>query len=326
MNEITSSELIESKSNPRVFRIKKNFRNSGLLLLIFFLIAGIGTAYGIWIDAPPDRIYDAAFVFLFFSLLSTIGLWILLAYKYESLTIQNKTIVQQGVIFRKEIDLSSVKQTHWNLGNIGMNGIITLKSLNDKISIHLDNFEPDERLWLIRYFQSTLPEDIQHHWDLFCSRIAIPLRDYNPDGILITRNRWTTMYIPIIFSSSVVSLIAGWKLQSFHLVFASVIFIIVFHLFLTSFPSKGSDQKTRRLMNFLGWWFTVAVIVSLVFMLTDFPEPKNTIAGFCSVFVWMVIFIFQLCLSSRRIQQKDLEKAKGTVKIWNSEVGPQAEE
>lgn len=155
------TEIAESAIAFREFRVRKKYRNQGILYPIFFLLAGIGSTYGIWIDAPPDqRLYGAAFMLIFFSFLSIASLWMILAYKYESLTIQNyesltiqnKTIIHQGMISKKEIDLSNVKHVHWKLGN---KGGITLKSLTDKISINLDNFEHDERLWLIRYFQST---------------------------------------------------------------------------------------------------------------------------------------------------------------------------
>ncbi|QDT96822.1 hypothetical protein [Gimesia aquarii] len=323
------TEIAESAIAFREFRVRKKYRNQGILYLIFFLLAGIGSAYGMWIDAPPDRrLYGAVFMLILFSFLSIASLWMILAYKYESLTIQHKTIIHQGMILKKAIDLSNVKQVHWKLGN---KGGITLKSLTDNISINLDNFEHDEQLWLIRYFQSTLPESVQQNWNLFCSKIALPLRDHNPDKIptpgpdelLITRKRWAKILVPIILVTTILGLIVAWQLQSPRFLLAPATSIMISLIFCCMVPKQGfvvrSDKHDRQLVHFLSWWFTVGTIVFFIFKLTEFPEPQNTIAVYCSLFVWTVVYLVQLHRSSQAILQRDLENAKVAVHKWKEE-------
>lgn len=321
-----SSEIVENTSVSRVFRVRKYYRNLGIIGLIFFTFISICSVGEMWNKMQPqNNFFDVAFACLMISFLPSVNLWILLAYKYESLTIQNESVIQKGVIFSKELDLSSVKQVRWMFGNGGQ---IKLKSLTNQISIHLDNFERDERLWLIRHFHSALPEAVQQNWDLFCSKVAVPLRDYDPDEIpnpgpdeiLITRKRWTKIFIPIIFVSTILGMVAAWKLQSPRFLITPVVAFMLCLIFRYTTPKLGMvyrhDKATKHLMNFLGWWCSVGIIVFLIFRLTDFPEPQNTIAGYCSLFGWMAVYIVQLHRSSRAIQKRDLEKSKVAVQKW----------
>lgn len=90
-------------------------------------------------------------------------------------------------------------------------------------------------------------------------------------------------------------------------------------------PKQGfvvrSDKHDRQLVHFLGWWLTVGAIVFFIFKLTEFPEPQNTIAVYCSLFVWTVVYLVQLYRSSQAIRQRDLEIAKVAVHKWKEEKG-----
>ncbi|MCH9653416.1 MAG: hypothetical protein K0U86_04965 [Planctomycetes bacterium] len=338
-NEITSSELIECESNPRVFRIKKSYRNQGILILIFFLFAGIGSAYGIWIESLPDRrLYGVLFFGLFFSFLSVGSLWMILGFKFGSLTFQNNSIIQQGVIFRKEIDLSSLYQIRWGLSQ---GGSITLKSLNKKISINLDNYERNERLWLIRYFQSALPEESQNHWDLFCYKIAIPVRDYNPEEIrtpgpgeiLITRQRWSLIFIPLILVSTIVLIVAAWVLQTPRLLFAPIQFILLWLVFYYNIPKQGmvgrrisADTDLKQMLIFLFCWGALGLIGIIILKIIDFPEPQNTISNVCLMCIWFTILLIIVSKLDRNSHKRNLKKVKAAVEKWNPEVDPQTED
>jgi len=39
----------------RTFRLAKRHRNLGMVCLIFFVLIGVASAYGMWSAAPPER-------------------------------------------------------------------------------------------------------------------------------------------------------------------------------------------------------------------------------------------------------------------------------
>ena len=324
-----SNEPSVKDSDSRIFRASKKHRKQGYFFLIFYVLVGIFVTCGIWFEEPiEERVYGVIFVGLFFSFLSLCCLWMVLDYKHGSLTIQNSTVIQQGVIFRKEIDLSSAKQIRWGLSQ---GGSITLKSLKKKILINLDYYELNDRLWLIRYFQSALPEESQHHWDLFCYRIAIPLRDYKPDEIpspepgeiLITRQRYDRFFIPLIIVAGISGAIAAWYSQSPRFLIAPIPFMMLWYFLSHKMPKQGfvdrrisADKELKQCLIFQVLWLGIAAIGSLIFGRMNFPEPQNTIYGVCLMCIWIIILLIIVSKLDRAKHQKDLKEAQQRVQQW----------
>ncbi|MDF1746319.1 MAG: hypothetical protein P1V19_21665, partial [Gimesia sp.] len=264
--------------------MQKYYRNLGICFLIFFVLAGIGAAYAVWIAPPPhNKFVQISFLSLVLSFFTGISLWILLAYKYESLTIQNESVIQQGVIFRKEIDLSSVKQARWNLVQ---GGGIKLKSLTEKISIYFDNFEREERLWIIHHFQSHLPESVQQNWEMFCHKVAIPLRDYKPeefqppgaDEVLLTRKRWDWYFVPLILLTAVLGIIATWKFQLPRLLSAPLLPTMLWLMLRYGTPKRGMvcgrishDKEFVKLWKHIAWCSIFCLIIFVMLKLLKLP-------------------------------------------------------
>ncbi|WP_298864515.1 hypothetical protein [uncultured Gimesia sp.] len=335
----SSTEITEIDGVVRVFRERKYYRNLGIIGLIFYTSISIGAAYAMWDKVLAlNNFFDIAFACFMFSFFPGINLWILLAYKYESLTIQNESVIQQGVIFRKEIDLSSVKQARWNLVQ---GGGITLKSLTEKISIYFENFEREERLWLIQYFQSHLPESIQQNWDLFCLKIAIPLRDPQPkvfrdpgpDEILITRKRYDRFGIPLSILSIICTALAAWYFRFPRYLGVSVIPIGFWLLLRYSIPKRGmvgrrisADRDLKQMLIFLFCWGALGLIGIIILKIIDFPEPQNMISNVCLMCIWFTILLIIVSKLDRNRHKLNLKKAKEAVIKWNPEVDSQTED
>lgn len=331
----TTTEITEYNDGARVFRLNKSYRNQGIFLLIFFVLVGIGFAYGMWIDAPPkNKFLLISFITLVWSFMTGISLRMLLGYKYESLTIQNGAVIQQGVIFRKEIDLSSVKQAHWNLVQ---GGGITLKSLTDKISIYLEYFEREERLWLIHYFQSSLSESVQQNWELFCHKLAIPLRDYKPekfqppgaDEVLLTRKRWDCYFIPFVVFCAVLGIIATWKFQLSRLLIAPILPTILWLSLRYATPKRGvvcqrisADKEFVKLWKFIAWWSFICLIIFAILKLLNPPGIFGEFPGFTVMILWMLVAYWRIFQSDRYQHKHDLENAKQAVQQWKD--GPES--
>jgi len=210
----TNSNQIDPSTMPpneagTVFRLRKGYRNIGLVCLPFFVLAGVASAYGIWSEVPPHRPVNAiCFVICsmcVWAFMAGLSLWVLLAYWRERLKITGGQVIHHGVIGKKEIDLADVTDVRWGIVKTGR---ITLRTLTEKLKIDLDNFEATDRLRLIRFVRDRLPDTVQQEWDMFCYKIAIPLRDRyirgnrppGPDEVSLTRRRWDWYFIPTILA------------------------------------------------------------------------------------------------------------------------------
>lgn len=334
-----STEIKENGSNPRVFRARKYYRNLGIIGLSFSIPLSIGAGYEMWNKIPPqNNIINVAFACLMLLFIPCLSLWILLAYKYGYLIVQNETIIGKGVIFRKEIDLSSVKQARWNLVQ---GGGITLKSLTEKISIYFDNFELEERLWLIHHLQSHLPESVQQNWDLFCHKIAIPLRDYKPekfkppgaDEVLLTRKRWDWYFVPFILLTIVLGIVAAWKFQLPRLLNAPVLPTILWLILRYGTPKRGmvsqrisADREFVKLWNYIAWWSIICLIIFVMLKLLKLPGFFCEFPGFIVMTLWTLVAYWRIFQSYNNQHKRDLKKAKAAVIKWDSKVDSQAKQ
>ncbi|WP_298864518.1 hypothetical protein [uncultured Gimesia sp.] len=328
-NEPTTTEITKNDSIARIFRTKKSDRNEALVSLIFFTLFGTGSTYLMWFMAHPDSKMFAVIAFsVIWSPLVGIFIWSFLVCQYRSITIQKETVILQGVFSCKEIDLSRVLEARWKL--IG-SGVLTLKTLTEKGSVHLLNFEREDRLWLIQYFRSHLPESIQQNWDLFCLKVAIPLRDPKPkvfrdpgpDEILITRKRYDRFGIPLIIISIICGVLTAWYFKHPKYLSMPVILIIFWVLLRNSIPKEGkvfskigSDKESMEVVKLLGWWIGLVIILLITYRLPILPQPQHTILGNCLMLIYMVFLFVKARPLIRSNKLMDLEKSKKAVQQW----------
>lgn len=338
-NEPTTTEITKNDSIARIFRTKKSDRNEALVSLIFFTLFGTGSTYLMWFMAHPDSKMFAVIAFsVIWSPLVGIFIWSFLVCQYRSITIQKETVILQGVFSCKEIDLSRVLEARWKL--IG-SGVLTLKTLTEKGSVHLLNFEREDRLWLIQYFRSHLPESIQQNWDLFCLKVAIPLRDPKPkvfrdpgpDEILITRKRYDRFGIPLSILSIICTALAAWYFRFPRYLGVSVIPIGFWLLLRYSIPKRGmvgrrisADRDLKQMLIFLFCWGALGLIGIIILKIIDFPEPQNMISNVCLMCIWFTILLIIVSKLDRNRHKLNLKKAKEAVIKWNPEVDSQTED
>ena len=205
----------------RLIRPTKRCRNLAILYLIFFVSVGLASACGMWFSALPERRFLAAvFMAVFWGFWSLLSCWLLLAYWRKELRIVNGQITQRGVIGLKEIDLRSLTSVRWGIAPRSSGGFI-LRTATEKVTILLSNFDPEDRLWLIRYFRNGVSEGLQEGWALFCHKIAVPLRDKStpphavpkPGTVRITRSRWDWYFVPSIVLSIILGVVFCWWLE-----------------------------------------------------------------------------------------------------------------
>lgn len=317
----------------RTFRLAKRHRNLGVVCLIFFVLIGVASAYGMWSAAPQERrivaLYAVAFVAVFWGVFASLACWLLLAYWREELKISDRQVIQQGVIGRKELDLDNITAARWRIVP-RPGGSLVLRTLTERMTIYFDNFEPQERLWLIRFFRNGTP--MREDWAVFCSKIALPMRDRDtlahgdpgPDSVRITRRRWDCYFVPAILLSAVIGAIAYWKFQQPRMLVAPLMPALLWLFLRAMTPGQGLVSKRigaepgmTSFLFFELWWLGVAVIGIVAFKAWNPPMPQALVVGTTAVVLWLAGLGWRAHRLDRERQQRDLANITAALRQWD---------
>ncbi len=256
--------------------------------------------------------------------MAAISVWLLLVYWRESLSINAGRVIQNGVIWTRVLDLSELVDVQWRVAPAG--GSIVLRSTSAKIKVYLNNFEPEQRRFLIRLFHRSVPDSLQQGWSLFCYQVALPQHEHaaerplGEDEVLITRRRWDWFFLPWILLAIAVSPVLAWQLH-----FRSLLFpLAVAGLWLVmrmSTPAKGmrtprsSSSQNRFVWAILGWG---ASGIGGVFLFHAFqvhiPHPQLLAAmGMVAWFCILLVFVYR---EDRNKRHDDKAKAEHAAEEW----------
>lgn len=332
--DIRNSKMVDAEGTEgdcRIFRPRKYYRNLGMSGLILLLILGIGIILEFQANAAPvEKISELIFagsILLFFTALF---IWLFASYYFASLTIQDKQLIDQGVLLRTELDLERVRQLRWIGGGAG---IIKLKTLTEKNTIYLENFAYEDRLWIVEHLRNQIPESIQEGWDLFCHRIAMPLRRYNPhalpvpdqDEVLLTRKRWDRLLIPCILLFAVGGVAAAWKFGLPRLLTAPVLPTALWLYLRFATPRQGmvaknlnADPEQKSQLAFYGWFLVVSLLLLYVSRFVNFPWLDETTFSSCVSLIAICIVFWKSYQFGKAIEQKHREASKASVKEWDA--------
>ncbi|QEG17946.1 hypothetical protein GmarT_38300 [Gimesia maris] len=327
----------DSQSEEQKFRYRRNCLYQGLCCFLGFAGMMLFSCYFLLTDpAMSDGEYYMLLCSIVFWLFWTTGsVWMILAYYFASLTIQGNKLIEQGVLLRKELDLESIRQLRWITSPSGM---IKLKSLTEKITIHLENFPCEEQIWIMEYLRAQIPEPDQEGWDLFCHRVAMPLRRYDPqalpvpdnDQVLLTRKRWDWLLLPWILLFSVGGVLATLKFNQPHLLSAPLSPTALWLFLRFSTPKEGMVSKVinanKELRSFLfftgGMLLTyLTILVGLKFI--DSPLLDNNIFMACLTLIGMAAMLWKCHRLDKNQYKKQLEASKASVEEWEAGSSPQ---
>ncbi len=315
----------------RVFRLRRYYLYVGLAGLVLFFTMTVICLLADMDDVPADRRTLLAIISTSISGLFTVSsLWLILSYFYATLIYDGFKIIFRGVLLRKELDLERVRQLRWIGGGAG---IIKLKTLTEKGTIYLDNFAYEDRLWIVERLRNQAPESHQEGWDLFCHRIAMPLRRYDPqtihvpdkDEVLLTRKRWDWLLLPFILLTVVFGLVAAWKFGLPRMLTAPVLPTALWLFLRYSTPRKGmvarklsADPEQNSQLAFFGWFLLVYMLIQFVNRFVNFPWlDESTVSISVSVFGICVLF-WRSYQFDKANHQKRLEASKTAVKEWEA--------
>ncbi|MCA9020042.1 MAG: hypothetical protein KDA74_07875, partial [Planctomycetaceae bacterium] len=217
-------------------------------------------------------------------------------------------------------------------------GGIKLKTLTKKIRIYLKNFPCEDRLRIVEYIRAQIPEPDQEGWDLFCHRVAMPLRRYDPqalpvpdnDEVLLTRKRWDRLLIPWILLFTVGGILAAWKFNLPHLLSAPLLPMILWLSMRYSTPKQGmvsqklsADKETSSFLIFSGGMLIVYLTILVGLKFIELPFLDNDMFMICLTLIWMPV-VFWNCLRHDKIRhKKQLEASKASVEEWEAGSSPQ---
>ncbi len=127
------------------FRLRRWYRNFGLAGVVGYAAWAVLGAFVVATDSKIVHTVAAAALIVGVPLFMTgISIWILLAYRRETLTIRGTRIISRGVIRCHEIDLTQVTAARWRPG-AREGGTIALRTESARIVIHLENYETEGR-------------------------------------------------------------------------------------------------------------------------------------------------------------------------------------
>ncbi|QDU04099.1 hypothetical protein V6x_38240 [Gimesia chilikensis] len=316
----------------RVFRPPKDYRNGGLFSLIFFTPIGIAWCILMIMGTPPDRhIFVILFTVTLWSVPAILSCWMLLKYRKVSLTIESGTITVQSIFSRKVINLLEVQKVCWRLFPMGLRVYTTPR---ETVSLTVSHFSREDQVWLIRYFRQVFPEAIQENWPLYCLHVANRFRPEKhtvvpppgPDEILITRQRYDRILIPLILVSTIAGIVAVFTHHDFALFILPVLCLMFWFMFKIVTPREGqiqkrliADKENRGLFVLMGCW-GVLLLCFLFIQRLEMPISAKNTRMLVSTVALLPAVIPVLMRTEKKRKQLDLIKAEQAAREWEVET------
>jgi len=154
----------------------------------------------------PDFVFVAAYGFI----IVLFALYILFCVRHR-LEVDRTRITSRGLFSAKQIVLGDVNEITWQPEGGG----VELKTNFDRLRIPLFLcYPPDATLRIIRFLKAAFPESLQHDWDLFCLRTALPLRKPASDtrrfAVLLPRADFDRMAASCLFVELALAALPWW--------------------------------------------------------------------------------------------------------------------
>ncbi|MEQ8856707.1 hypothetical protein [Gimesia sp.] len=314
------------------FHPPKDYRDGGLFSLIFFTLIGIAWCSLMIMATPPDRhIFVILFTVTLWSVPAILSCWMLLKYRKVSLTIESGTITVQSIFSRKVIDLVEVQKVCWRLFPIGLR---VHTNHFETVSLTVSHFSREDQVWLIRYFRQVFPEAIQENWPLYCLHAANRLRPEKhtvvpppgPDEIMITRQRYDRILIPLILVSTVAGIVVVFTHHDFALFILPVLCLMFWFMFKIVTPREGriqkrliADKENRGVFVLMGCW-GVLLLSFLFIQRLEMPTSSKNTWMLVSTVALLPVMISVIMRAEKKRKQLDLIKAEQAAREWEAEA------
>ncbi len=263
--------------------------------------------------------------------MSSLAVWMLLAYGRERLTLSEDKIIQRGVLRTKAIHCQGVSRLRWQ----GVGGLIRIQSSTCRITIHLNNFKPEDRLWIISQLQSRIDETLQQDWGTFCVKIAVPLQrnetvnelgdNDNRNTITLKRTRWALYFIPATLACTVLGIFLSVKFGLDRSLAAPIMPLLLWIFMHFSTPKRGitttrvsSVPGTSHYLWFLFVWGGIGLVGCAVFATLNLPLQQTIGLGVIIGVIWFAVLIWKSIQVDRQRHQHDESRASHAIEEWES--------
>jgi len=331
------SGFIENTSE-RIFLAKKKLRSENLYSAIFFLVIGI--VFTLFFSSPSAGMHGnfwvkvafLAFIGSGFVLLAGLLFREYLAMWVERVTLREDSVVLENVKRTEEFSLSDVAELRWF--KRGQN-TVTLIVHSETYKVYLSSFDEEDRLFLIRFFRTRLPEEKQSRWAQYCYRNALPLRDAlnedeirEPDpekGEFLNTRRRVDWYFGIgTVISTMIAIVITVLMQEPRAFILPVVFAVVGILVRFSMPKQGIvEEKISAAPGQLG--YAIFVMISFVgffgyvFVVGffDLNNPFSTMEFYLLLFVWCLIGLRLAYKFNTGLIRHFNERAEESLTVWD---------
>jgi hypothetical protein len=319
------------------FRVRKFYQILGIACTALFFVATVGNASVFFLEHPEDYGYKGehsvvivgSFGTATFGCMTLLGVYILLAYYKVFVEVDGATIRLQTVFRFQRFDASEIQTVTWRTA--GASVLLGLPGRSRRIE--LGNFSETDQLSIIRLIRSLTPTARHERWDLFCHRVALPLRD----GILptvrvdnsvqlvtIDRSRYDRLLLMMLAPTLLTTFALCWCLETWVFVVLPVL-VAGFWLLLRFNTPKEGNQQVRLVSSPSGRAQAAAHIlmpttVLLLLVLALAGVEKNTAFGIVAVVAVpsLIAIIFAAIRANKHERMIELQGAESADEAWRT--------
>ena len=236
----------------REFTASTGVRNLAMLSIVFFGTMLVFTQFVI----RPDTLLSARIALgAFWCCWLAAAIYELLYFKRFRMVVEGSRLAIEKPCRSYEMDLSRINRARWN----HMPPLLKLNEGRNALRLDFRQFPPEDRQPLIELFRREIPENAQHGWDVFCHRVALPLRQVRADEdhdrpleadeVLTTRRSYDRLFLCMLPAVAFIGGLAAWYSHSWYLLFLSLSSVGLVWLPLRFIcPKKGyrTSRITRR--------------------------------------------------------------------------------
>ncbi len=195
----------------RTFRLRRYHRNTSMWCSAFFGGMTLGCIVASLLDAERGWLWLVMGAFwLAWLMLATYSL---ASYYVEELRVDGSRVVHHTLFSHRELLLDQSANLKWRIWP--QHGSFVIRSPISRMAIDLGNFEPHERVAIVRYLRDALQTEQQTGWNEFCHRWALPLvgPEVEPDEkatVLLSRRQIDRIFAWMLLPNLVVTVVLIW--------------------------------------------------------------------------------------------------------------------
>lgn len=316
----------------KTIRLRNGIRTTGIVCLLFFLSIGIASVVGILLEPPPnariDPIYLAVGIACFWSAMSSLAIWLLLAYWRGRVTVSDESVTQQGVLRTATIRFDEMERVTWKPAP----SQIRLHTPTSRLKIELSNFELVDRLWLIRRMRD-IQKAAHEGWEMFCVKVAVPLhqseiqegRSLDPDKVALTRKRWAWYFLPTTILFAIVGIVLSWMLHRPQMLAAPLPILGLWAYLHFSTPQRGlatprisAEPGRSGFLKFLLIWCGLGLAGNFFLTALKLPLPQMIAWVVGCGLVWFSVLMYKAVQFDRQRERGLEDRIPAALAEWSN--------